>query len=167
MPGSSGRWRRPGGRSLLLSEIAASRGGEGAGLSFGDRAARRRTRGQTAVDLITRSGRLLGQTLAALLSFFNPSLVLLGGRVVVAGAVLLAAVREGVYRRSLSLATRDLRISLSSLNPGPGLYGAANMVLGELFSRQHLGRWLHHGTPAGHTEITGQRLLAGSAAHLR
>jgi predicted NBD/HSP70 family sugar kinase len=71
------------------------------------------------VDLITRSGRLLGQTLAALLSFFNPSLVLLGGRVVVAGAVLLAAVREGVYRRSLSLATRDLRISLSSLNRAP------------------------------------------------
>jgi hypothetical protein len=28
------------------------------------------------------------------------------------------------------------------------------MVLDELFSRQNLGRWLHHGTPAGHTEIT-------------
>ena len=81
--------------------------------------------------------------------------MLLGGGVVVAGEVLLAAVREGVYRRSLSLATRDLRISLSSLNPGPGLYGAAYMVLGELFSRQHLGRWLHYGTPAGHTEIAG------------
>jgi len=121
----------------------------------------------TAADLITRSGRLLGQTLATHLSFFNPSLVLLGGRVVVAGEVLLAAVREGVYRRSLSLAARDLRISPSSLNPGPGLYGAAYIVLGELFSRQHLERWLHHGIPAGHTEIAGQRLLTVSAAHLR
>jgi hypothetical protein len=71
-----------------------------------------------------------------------------------AGDLLLAAVREGVYRRSLPLATRDLQITLSALQPDPGLYGAAFMVLDELFSRQHLGRWLHHGTPAGHTEIT-------------
>jgi predicted NBD/HSP70 family sugar kinase len=106
------------------------------------------------VDLITRSGRLLGQTLATLVSFFNPSLVLLGGRAADAGDILLAAVREGIYQRSLPLATRDLRISLSALRPDPGLYGAAYMVLDELFSREHLGRWLHDGTPAGHTEIT-------------
>jgi hypothetical protein len=103
------------GPSLLLSEIAASRGGEGAGLSCGDRAARRRTRGEHR--------------------FFKPSLVLLGGRVIVAGEVLLAAVREGVYRRSLSLAIRDLRISLSSLTPDPGLRVPAYLVLDELFSR--------------------------------
>ena len=48
----------------------------------------------------------------------------LGGRAVVAGELLLAAVREGVYRRSLSPATRDLRISLSFLNLDPGLSAA-------------------------------------------
>ena len=106
-----------------------------------------------AVDLISRSGRLLGQNLATLVSFFNPSLVLLGGKLADAGDLLLGAVREGIYQRSPSLATRDLRISLSTLRPDPGLYGAAFMVLDELFSRQHLGRWLHDGTPAGHTEI--------------
>ena len=103
----------------------------------------------------TSSGRLPGQTLATLVSFFNLSLVLLGGKVAGAGDLLLAAVREGIYHRSLSVVTRDLRISLSTLRPDPGLYGAAFMVLDELFSRRHLGRWLHHGTPAGHTEISG------------
>ena len=118
-------WRPPGPAQPPLSEIAASRGGEGAGLSFGDRAARRRTQDSTAADLITRSGRLLGQTLATHLSFFNLSLVLLGGGRSSPGRSCWPPVREGVYRRSLSLAARDLRISPSSLNRGPGLYGAA------------------------------------------
>jgi len=141
------------GRSPALAEILAGQSGEGAGLSFGDVLHAAEHGDSTAVELITRSGRLLGETLATLVSFFNPSLVLLGGKVAEAGDLLLAAVREGVYHRSLPLATRDLQITLSGLQPDPGLYGAAFMVLDELFSRQHLGRWLYHGTPAGNTEI--------------
>jgi predicted NBD/HSP70 family sugar kinase len=141
------------GLSPVLSEIVAARDGEGAGLSFGDVLHAAERGDSTAVDLITRGGRLLGETLATLVSFFNPSLVLLGGQAAGAGDLLLAAVREGVYHRSLPLATRDLQITLSTLRPDPGLYGAAFMVLDELFSRQRLGRWLHHGTPAGHVEV--------------
>jgi glucokinase-like ROK family protein len=142
------------GRSPALSEIAASRGSKGSELSFDDVLHAAERGDNTAVDLIARSGRVLGQTLATLVSFFNPSMVLLGGKVADARDLLLAAVREGVYHRSLPLATRDLKITLSTLRPDPGLYGAAYMVLDELFSRQHLGRWLHHGTPAGQAEIT-------------
>jgi len=142
------------GRSPVLSEILAGRDGEGTGRSFGDVPHAAEHGDSTAVELITRSGRLLGETLATLVSFFNPSLVLLGGKVAEAGDLLLAAVREGVYHRSLPLATRDLRITLSALQPDPGLYGAAFMVLDELFSLRRLGRWLHYGSPAGHTEIT-------------
>ena len=47
--------------------------GEGAGLSFGDVLHAAERGDSIAVDLITRSGRLLGQTLATLVSFFNPS----------------------------------------------------------------------------------------------
>jgi glucokinase-like ROK family protein len=142
------------GRSPMLSEIESARSDEGGGLTFGDVLHAAARGDSVAVDLITRSGRLLGQNLATLVSFFNPSLVLLGGKVAGAGDLLLAAVREGVYNRAPSQATRDLRINLSTLRPDPALYGAAYMVLDELFSRQHLGRWLHNGTPAGHTEIT-------------
>jgi hypothetical protein len=67
--------------------------------------------------------------------------------------VILAAVREAVYRRSLPLATRELQISRSTLAPDPSLSGAAHMVLDELFSRQRLGRWLPAGSPTGSPEL--------------
>jgi glucokinase-like ROK family protein len=102
-----------------------------------------------AVELLGRSGRLVGETVATLVNFFNPSLVLVGGGVALAGDVMLAAVRQAVYRRSLPLATRELRIHRSTLSPDPGLPGAAHMVLDELFSRERLGRWLPAGSPAG------------------
>jgi glucokinase-like ROK family protein len=106
-----------------------------------------------AVELLTRSGQMVGETLATLVNFFNPSLVLLGGGVALAGDVILAAVREAVYRRSLRLATRELRIARSTLAPDPALPGAAHMVLDELFSRQRLGRWLPAGSPTGSPEL--------------
>lgn len=109
-----------------------------------------------AVELLNRSGRLVGETLAALVNFFNPSLILLGGGVAASGDLLLASVRETVYRRSLPLATRDLRILRSTLVPDSALPGAAHMVLDELFSRQRLGRWLPAGSPAGRPEIADE-----------
>ena len=142
------------GRSTVLSQILDSRQTEGTELSFSDVLSAAERGDTVAVNLIAGSGRLVGEALATLVSFFNPSLVLVGGKVADAGDLLLAAVREGIYRRSLPLATRNLKITLSALRPDPGLYGAAFMVLDELFSRQNLGRWLHHGTPAGHTDIT-------------
>jgi glucokinase-like ROK family protein len=106
-----------------------------------------------AVELLSRSGQLVGETVATLVNFFNPSLVLLGGGVALAGDMILASVRETVYRRSLPLATRELRIERSTLTPDPALSGAAHMVLDELFSRQRLGRWLPVGSPSGYPEI--------------
>ncbi|MGY1590622.1 ROK family protein [Geodermatophilus sp. SYSU D00708] len=109
-----------------------------------------------AVELLGRSGQLVGETVATLVNFFNPSLVLLGGGVALAGDAILAAVRQAVYQRSLPLATRDLRISRSTLAPDPALPGAAHMVLDELFSRQRLGRWLPAGSPAGFPELADE-----------
>jgi glucokinase-like ROK family protein len=106
-----------------------------------------------SVELLSRSGQLVGETVATLVNFFNPSLVLLGGGVALAGDMILASVREAVYRRSLPLATRELRIERSTLTPDPALSGAAHMVLDELFSRQRLGRWLPVGSPSGYPEI--------------
>ena len=107
-----------------------------------------------AVEMLQRAGRLVGETLAALVSFFNPSSVLLGGRLGISGDLLLAAVRQAVYRRSLPLATRDLRIVRSELGDRAGLMGAGFMVLDELFSRERLGRWIQGGSPAGRPELT-------------
>jgi predicted NBD/HSP70 family sugar kinase len=100
-----------------------------------------------SVELLTNAGRLIGQMLAGVVNFFNPSLIVLGGGVVRTGDLILAAVREGVYRRSLPLATRDLVVKRSTLDGSGGVVGAAAMVLDELFAPHRLGEWLEHGAP--------------------
>ena len=70
--------------------------------------------------------------LAALVSFYNPSLVIIGGGVAAPGDMFLATIRQSVYRRSLPLATRDLRVVRSSNIETIGLRGAAFVVLDEL-----------------------------------
>lgn len=91
----------------------------------GDPAARR---------LVTESARLLGEALARVVNFFNPSLILIGGGVASAGDLYLTQVRVAVLGRSLPLATRSLEILQSPLADRAGLRGAAYMVVDELLS---------------------------------
>lgn len=112
-------------------------------------------RGDSAsVELLLRCGRLVGETLATIVNFYNPALILVGGGVAAAGDMLLAAIRESVYHRSLPLATRDLQISLSPLGDQAGLSGAAAMVTDELFAPSQIARWLDREGPAGVADIT-------------
>ena len=87
--------------------------------------------------------------LASVVNFFNPSLIVIGGGVANSPDLLLAAIRETVYRRSLPLATRDLLIQRSSLGGLAGVIGASAMVVDQLFSRDSIGRWLEEGDPSG------------------
>lgn len=100
-----------------------------------------------ALEILLRSGRLVGETLAALVNFFNPSLIVIGGGVARASDEYLAAIREVIYARSLPLATRSLAIHPSSLGGLAGVKGAAAMVLDQIFSEELLGRWIHAGRP--------------------
>ncbi len=102
-----------------------------------------------ALELFLRSGRLLGQTLAGLVNFFNPSLIVIGGGVAGAGDAYLATIRQIIYERSAPLATRDLLVQLSRLGGRAGVIGAASMVLDQLFSAEHLGHWIDKGAPTG------------------
>ncbi|MGW3984556.1 ROK family protein [Streptomyces mirabilis] len=110
---------------------------------------------RVAVELLTHAGHLIGNVLATFVSFFNPSVLLIGGGVAEAGEQFLAAIRQTIYRRSLPLATRELRIVRSPLSGQAGLTGAAFMVIDELFSRERLVRWLHDGSPTGKPELAG------------
>lgn len=106
-----------------------------------------------AVDLLTRCGRMVGDTLSTLVNFYNPGLLVLGGRLVQGNDVVLSTVRETVYGRSLPLATRNLVIARSELGPVGGLVGAAVMVVDELFSRRRFHRWSPQRSPHGQLEI--------------
>jgi glucokinase-like ROK family protein len=140
------------GRSRFLAELAA----DGRELTAEDVARAARHGDPVSVELITRSARLVGETLSGMVNFFNPSLILLGGGVSAVGDLYLATVRQVILRRSLPLATRALRIERSPLSDQVGLLGAAFMVVDELLSRERLGRWIDRGTPAGQPELTDQ-----------
>jgi glucokinase-like ROK family protein len=137
------------GGSALMAEILATSGT----LTAADVTAAAERGDAAARALLARAGRLVGTTLATLVSFYNPALVVLGGGVVSAGDYVLAAIRESVYRRSLPLATRTLRIEPSALGEAAGLAGAAHLVLDELFAPSRLAQWLPYSTPAGHPEL--------------
>jgi predicted NBD/HSP70 family sugar kinase len=89
-------------------------------------------------------GAQLGEALVTLL---NPAIVVLGGGVAQSGDILLAAVREAIYRQSHPLVTRDLRIVRSQLGGSAGLVGAAELVCNEVFAPLSMQEWIARGSP--------------------
>jgi glucokinase-like ROK family protein len=77
------------------------------------------------IRLIRDGGRRVGSVLAGLVSFANPSMIVIGGGLAGLGHILLAEIRSVVYRRSLPLATGNLPVVLSELGPRAGVAGAA------------------------------------------
>ncbi|HYZ92391.1 MAG TPA: ROK family transcriptional regulator [Actinomycetota bacterium] len=87
-----------------------------------------------AVRLVRQAGRLLGEVLASITNFFNPSVIVISGDIAHAHEQLFAGVREIVYQRSLPLATRHLRIVRSELDDRAGVIGAAVTAIEHVFS---------------------------------
>jgi glucokinase-like ROK family protein len=77
------------------------------------------------IQLIREGGRRVGTVLAGLVSFINPSIIVIGGGLAGLGHVLLAEIRSVVYRRSLPLATGNLPVVMSELGARAGVVGAA------------------------------------------
>ncbi|WP_217702524.1 ROK family transcriptional regulator [Nocardioides guangzhouensis] len=118
------------GRSPVLAELLAEKGeltaaDIGIAVSRGD---------AQAVQLIRDSGHRVGQVLASLVSFFNPGLIVIGGRVTGLGHALLAEIRGVTYRRSLPLATGNLPIVLSELGDEGGVIGAARLISSSVYA---------------------------------
>lgn len=84
------------------------------------------------------------------------AVIVIGGGVAEAGDVFLAAIRQSVYRRSLPLATRDLRIARSPLSNLAGLSGAAAVVIDELFKPDRAAQWIPRRTPHGDPALASQ-----------
>jgi glucokinase-like ROK family protein len=134
------------GKSAILRALLDEKGS----LSAEDVALASKHGDPVSIELITEAGRLIGQMLTGIVNFFNPSLIVIGGGVAGGGGdLLLATIRQTIYRRSLPLATRDLIVRRSALDGRAGVIGAATMVANELFAREFLPRWIAAGTPAG------------------
>lgn len=81
--------------------------------------------------IIQHAGNLIGQMLASVVNFFNPSHVFIGGGVTRTGPLFLASVRQSVYQRSLALSTRHLEIQYTPLAEQGGLVGAGVLAMQE------------------------------------
>jgi glucokinase-like ROK family protein len=103
----------------------------------------------TCVEIIRQSGRYIGHTLAGLVNFFNPSLIVIGGGVSRTGDVWLASIRQEIYRRSLPLGSRNLLIQRSQLRDRTGIVGAVAFAVQQLFSEAELSRLLQKITQDG------------------
>lgn len=101
-----------------------------------------------AVDLVRTAGAAIGQVLAGLVNFYNPSLIVIGGGVSKLGDIFLASIRETVYRRSLPLATRHILIQQSEMSHSAGVIGAVAMVLEERFQLRPIGNFRRTRVPS-------------------
>ncbi len=100
-----------------------------------------------SMEIMSRSGRMIGRVAATLANLLNPSSIVLSGSVPQTNDILLAAVREAVYGESHPLVTRDLRISSSRLSSSAGLVGSAMVVVEGLFNLDVSRSWIALGTP--------------------
>lgn len=83
---------------------------------------------EQARHAVGQAGRRIGAVLAACVSMLNPSIIVIGGVVAGAGEHLMESIREVVYRRSLPLATQQLRIVASATAGRAGILGASAMA---------------------------------------
>lgn len=88
---------------------------------------------QAALEIIRTSGQMIGDVLASLVNFFNPSHIFIGGGITNFGNHLLVSIRRAVLRRSLPLATRNLAINYSRMGAESGVTGAIVLALEYLF----------------------------------
>ena len=115
------------GESRALAELLKANGR----LSAVDVGQASRNGDAAANAIIQRAGSLIGQMLASVVNFFNPSHVFIGGGVTQIGPLFLASVRQSVYHRSLALSTRHLEIQYTPLGAQAGLVGAGALAMQE------------------------------------
>jgi glucokinase-like ROK family protein len=124
------------GQSRLLARKLAEHGT----LKLQDVAQASRAGDVAANAIVQRSGALVGQMLASIVNFYNPSHVFIGGGIQRIGPLFLAAVRQSVYHRSLPLSTRHLEIQYTPLGERAGLIGAAVLAMQESLRLDEVAR---------------------------
>jgi predicted NBD/HSP70 family sugar kinase len=87
-----------------------------------------------AVRLARRAARILGGAIADTVNLFNPRVIVIGGQLAHTDEQLFAGIREVVYRRSLPLATRNLQIVRSDLDPHAGILGLAQLLVDGIYA---------------------------------
>ena len=103
-----------------------------------------------AIEILSQSGRLIGQVVATLANMLNPELIVLSGSIAQTNDILLAAAREAIYGACHPLVSRDLQIIRSHMGSSAGLVGAAIIAAEGMFAPAILRDWIMAGKPQAH-----------------
>jgi glucokinase-like ROK family protein len=118
------------GSSPVLMKYYENNGGKLRSEDIGDAA---REGDTSAIEIIRESGQKIGEVLASLVNFYNPSMIVIGGGVSNIGNLLLSSIRQAVLNRSLPLATRDLQIVFSAIGSDAGVMGLTTLAMDYMF----------------------------------
>ena len=103
----------------LLSEM-----GDASSISASDVIEAARQGDLIAQQIVSEAGGHLGTAFASLVNLFNPSMVVIGGKISQTGDLLLEPIRKTVRQRSLKAASRDIRITAAYLGKRSSGMGA-------------------------------------------
>ena len=89
-----------------------------------------------AIRAVEDAGEAVGRALAVLVTLLNPTLIVVGGELAVAGEVLFAPLRRAIDRYALPSAAREVKVVRGALGGCAEARGAAGGVLAQ--APQHL-----------------------------
>jgi predicted NBD/HSP70 family sugar kinase len=156
--GREGRFQAENGASPILSE-QLRRSGEVTAIEVAQAA---HMGDAAAIEILSQSGRMIGQVVATLANMLNPELIVLSGSIAQSNDILLAAAREAIYGASHPLVSRDLQIIRSQMGSSSGLVGAAIVAAEGMFSPAVLRDWIMAGRPQAHPQFEALRGRIGA-----
>jgi predicted NBD/HSP70 family sugar kinase len=131
------------------SALARQLGAEGMDVSHAIDVVRLSQAGDArALRLVRVAGQRIGEVLATLVSFYNPSRIILGGALAVLQDNLLAGIRAVVYERALPLATRDLTIETTPFGHRSAVLGASILAAHGALSPASISEWVRTDSPS-------------------
>lgn len=83
---------------------------------------------EIAKELVDELGEILGSTLSNMACVVNPEIIVIGGGVSKAGAILIDTIQEH-YKETAFHAAKDTRFELATLGNDAGIYGSMALIL--------------------------------------
>jgi glucokinase-like ROK family protein len=83
---------------------------------------------------VREAAQHIGEVLASLVNFYNPTAIVVGGALAQLSEELLAGIRGVIYRRALPLATRGLAMEASQLGDQAAVVGATLIAMQQVLS---------------------------------
>lgn len=94
-----------------------------------------------ASEAFRTAGAATGRVLADVVNIFNPSLIVVGGRVAAGGDNFLQPLKTSLHSRSFAAAASQLQVSLAGDEEELGLLGAGIMAVDGILGPNFVERW--------------------------